>query len=174
MNIHEAIEFINSMQSYQEGQAARHAAQKNRAAGHLDRAAKLEQVAALLSELSAGCSMAEQPKGNLSLNLSPSDLRGLPEELLAQLSVTQSDFLDFQIVDLIDDAGGAMSLDQLIIALYRKTGSIQERSKLNSRLYRMSKKGLVKSIEGRKGVYATREVVLDDSLEDDHGEETSP
>lgn len=178
MNIAEAIEFINGMRTFQEAQAARHAAHSTRAAGYLERAEKLTEVAKLLSSIQEdGPSQNYQSPASSApnLNLTPEDLRDLPNELLAQLSVTPSDFLDFQIVDIIDEAGGAMSLDQLIIALYRNTNTIHERSKLNSRLYRMSKKGLVKSIEGRKGIYATQEVALsEDPLEDDHGEESSP
>ena len=168
MNILEAINFLKEMQAYQASLGAKHAHHPSRAASAMDRASKIGEVIDLLS-LSP-----QAPKGAPRLSLLPEDLVGLPDELLQELSVTKSDFFDFEIARYIDEAGGVMTLDQLIITLYRKTGEIHERSKLNSRLYRMAKKNLVKSIEGRKGVYATKDVVIDDLFDEDQGEETPP
>ncbi|WP_236211316.1 hypothetical protein [Metapseudomonas otitidis] len=166
VNIPEAINFLKEMQAYQASLAAKHAHHPSRAASAMDRASKIGQVIDLFSP--------QASKAAPRLNLLPEDLVGLPDELLQELSVTKSDFFDFEIARYIDEAGGVMTLDQLIITLYRKTGEIHERSKLNSRLYRMAKKNLVKSIEGRKGVYATKDVVIDDLFDEDQGEETPP
>lgn len=166
MTIAEAINFLKDMRAYQSSVAAKNAHIPGRAAGAADRAEKLGQVIGLLEP----SSIVKQP----SLTLLPSDLKDLPEELLRELSVTSSDFLDFEIVEIIDAAGGIMTLDHLIIALYRNTGDIHERSKLNSRLYRMTKKGMVKSLAGKKGVYATKDIVIDDLFDEEQGEEPSP
>lgn len=166
MTIADAINFLKDMQAYQGSIAAKNAHIPNRAAGATERAQKLAKVIELLEPSAA----PKQPR----LTLLPEDLKDLPPELLQELSVTKSDFLDFEIVEIIDAAGGVLTLDQIIIALYRKTQEVHERSKLNSRMYRMAKKGLVKSLEGRKGVYATKEVIIDDLFDDDQGEETSP
>lgn len=166
MTIAEAITFLKDMRAYQSSVAAKNAHIPGRAAGATDRAEKLGQVIDLLEP----SSIVKQP----SLTLLPSDLKDLPEELLRELSVTSSDFLDFEIVEIIDAAGGVMTLDHLIIALYRNKGEIHERSKLNSRLYRMTKKGMVKSLAGKKGVYATKDIVIDDLFDDEQGEEPSP
>lgn len=92
---------------------------------------------------------------NNPLELNPEDLAGLPPELLSQLSVTESDKLDGMIVDIIKSSGGSMLLDKLMIALFKRSGEIQQRPQLISRLYRLSKKGKVFSVPKKKGVYTT-------------------
>ncbi|HBO2085475.1 TPA: hypothetical protein L4G76_000048 [Pseudomonas aeruginosa] len=165
MTVPEAIDFLNGMREYQLALAAKHANQPARAKGAEERAQRLKDVMELLQPA---------PPRPSQLSLTPDDLRDLPDELLEQLSISKSDYLDFDIVDLINSAGGITTIDHLIIALYRKSGEIHERTKLNSRLYRMTKKGMIKSLEGKKGVYATRDITDADLFEVDQGEETSP
>jgi hypothetical protein len=55
-----------------------------------------------------------------------------------------------------------LSLDKLIIGLYKKTAEIHKRSTLTSRLYRMIQKGLIYSVPYRKGIYSTQELSEDD------------
>ena len=55
-------------------------------------------------------------------------------------------------------SGGVLSLDKLLIGLYKKTGEIHKRQALVSRLYRMSQKGVVFGVANKKGFYATREL----------------
>lgn len=88
-----------------------------------------------------------------SLTLSPDDIKDLPEELIAQLSISESDRADFEIISMIEQLGGVASLDQIIIALYKKTNEIPERSKINAKIYRISQKGLLEPVEGKKAVY---------------------
>jgi hypothetical protein len=87
------------------------------------------------------------------LTLSPADLEGLPDELLAQLAISSSDKADFEILSIFEQLGGIASLDQVIIALYKKTGEIPERAKINAKIYRISQKGLLEPVEGKKAVY---------------------
>jgi len=89
------------------------------------------------------------------LSLSPDDLAGLPPELLEQLNISEGDKLDATIVEIINDAGGTLLLDKILIALYKKTSEVHQRAQIISRIYRMSKRGLVRSVPGRKGVYTT-------------------
>jgi hypothetical protein len=92
-----------------------------------------------------------------NLEIGPKDLEGLPAELIEQLSISESDREEFQILGLLQAHGGTMSLDQLLIAIYRKSKEILERSKLNQRLYRMASKSILFSVPGRKGIYTIYE-----------------
>jgi hypothetical protein len=90
--------------------------------------------------------------------LSLKDLDGLPEELLKELNIAESDRQELLIEDIITAAGGVLSLDKIIIELYRRTREITKRNTLISRLYRMSNKGIIYSLPGKKGLYSTYEL----------------
>ncbi len=83
------------------------------------------------------------------LSLVAEDLEGLPEELLAELSVS-GDKIEFAIIGLLEEAGGVLSMDQIIIGLYRQTNQIHKRPAITNKLYRMKE---VRSSSSRKGVY---------------------
>jgi hypothetical protein len=106
------------------------------------------------------------PSGD-PLTLSPDDIAGLPPELLEQLNISEGDKLDATIVEAINEAGGTLLLDKILIGLYKKTSEVHQRAQIISRIYRMSKRGLVRSVPGRKGVYTTmnggNSVEVDDS-----------
>lgn len=97
-----------------------------------------------------------------NITLSLEDIEGLPPELMQELSISEADRLEFTIVGLINEAGGVLSLDKVLVGLYRKTGEIHKRSTLTSRLYRMAGKGLIYNVPNRKGVYSTQEITEDD------------
>lgn len=75
----------------------------------------------------------------------------LPPELVAQLSKTGTG--EAIILECFQRGGGTLSIDLALIALYRSTGQVWERTKLNAKLYRMSRRGLLRSVPGKKGVY---------------------
>lgn len=82
------------------------------------------------------------------------DLSDLPEEVLAELSLTKVDELEQQLRDIVASAnGGEVGLDAIIIELYRRHKVIQPRRFIMNKLYRMAQKELIYSVEGRKGVY---------------------
>ncbi|TMJ01428.1 MAG: hypothetical protein E6G97_16225 [Alphaproteobacteria bacterium] len=97
---------------------------------------------------------------NITLTLE--DIEGLPPELMQELSISDADRLEFTIVSIINDAGGILSLDKIIVGLYKKTGEVHKRSTLTSRLYRMIQKSLIYSVPYRKGIYSTQELTDDD------------
>lgn len=104
----------------------------------------------LLEDLSAlKKSSLDEESENFNLNYE--EIKDLPEELLKELSISKG--LERTILDILNDAGGAMSLDQILIALYKKTNQIHTRNKMNSFLYRMLKKGWLYSVPGKKGIY---------------------
>lgn len=150
--------FVKEQILHQEKQADRQLARSDekRAQAYRARAFMLREM---WSELSAA--LAQRTSGSvsdideLSLRLTPDEIRDLPDELLEQLSISESDRKDFLIVDIINDLGGMTSVDKILVTLYRKTGEVEKRTRLVSRLYRMQQKGLIYPSATRKGVYAT-------------------
>lgn len=106
----------------------------------------------------AETSLRTYPKGPIQLQLLPQDLEGLPPELLEELSVQSVDRLEMGIYTAIADAGGVLSLDRILIALYKKAGEIHKRSAITAKLYRMAQKGVIYNVPFRKGWYSTSEL----------------
>jgi hypothetical protein len=100
--------------------------------------------------------------GVKQLSLSLEDIEGLPEELVNELSVSDADKTEFAIVNIINENGGILSLDKILIAIFKKTGEIIKRANMTSRLYRMSQKGLVFGVPNKKGFYSTEELTEED------------
>lgn len=98
---------------------------------------------------------AKPPSLPTQLTLNIEDIEGLPAELIEELNLTEGDKTEFAILNAVEEAGGVITLDRLLIALYRKTGEIHKRANLTSRIYRMTSKGLLYNMPGRKGVYST-------------------
>lgn len=96
-----------------------------------------------------------------SLSLKWSEVQDLPPELLEELSITDSDKLDYSIVGLMEKLGGIATLDRILVDVYKLTGEVLKRSSLNARLYRMTQKSMIYSVEGRKGVYSTTKIDKD-------------
>lgn len=87
------------------------------------------------------------------------DLSDLPEEVLAELSLTRIDEMEQQLRDIVASGNGAETgLDAVIIEMYRRHKVVQPRRFIMNKLYRMAQKGLIQSVEGRKGVYVLSQV----------------
>ena len=99
------------------------------------------------------------------LSLSFQEIEGLPKELIAELSINDADKTEFAILHALEDSGGIITLDRLLIALYRETGEIYKRSSLYSRLSRMASKGLLYYVPGKKGVYSAEQLSQDEAAE---------
>jgi len=98
----------------------------------------------------------------LMLNLE--EVEGLPEELVKELSTTAvADKGEQLILSLCKDYGGIISLDRLLVDVYKKTGEINKRTTLTSRLYRMSQKGLLFGVPGKKGFYSLTELTEEEA-----------
>jgi len=84
------------------------------------------------------------------------DLMDLPEEIRLQLVSVQFDETESQIVKVVnDDFSGVATIDEIFVGLYRATNEITQRDALANKIYRMTRKELLFSVEGRKGVYST-------------------
>lgn len=109
---------------------------------------------------------------NFRFSLLPSEVDDLPPEQLAEININKSDRQDFQILEVLDNAGGAASIDQIMVALHRKTGMIQRRVYTNSRLYRMIKKRLIYPVPNFKGAYSLNPIEVEGEESDEEEQDS--
>lgn len=130
--------------------------------GHKQLLATLESFAAhpdhpALND--SGSSSTQDPLSALlqnSTQINPTMLDGLPPELVEQLQISDADRFQWQVVDLINRTPTKIiSLEVLLIALFHTTGKILDRTELATRIYRLTRKGVLYSVEGKKGWYTT-------------------
>jgi hypothetical protein len=84
------------------------------------------------------------------------DLSDLPPELMKELTGVKVDDLEQQLFTIVVSGGDEADLDSILIELFRKFGIIQTRKFLQNKLYRMMQKGVIHSVQGRKGVYTAK------------------
>lgn len=82
------------------------------------------------------------------------DLSDLPQELLAELTVQQADELETQILSVVKALSGKADLDQILVGLFRKFKVVQKRRVLQNKVWRLTKKGALHAIAGRRGLYS--------------------
>lgn len=145
--------FVKSQGDFHRRQAERFKHDERRNSLHSGTAGTFEELYDFLLFLKA--ENIEKSRSVNPLSLSWLEIEGLPQELIDELSITESDKLDFSIVELIDKCGGMASMDRILVEIYNLTGGILKRSNLNARLYRMGQKGMINSVPGKKGVYST-------------------
>jgi len=92
------------------------------------------------------------------LSLTQDDLENLPPEQVKELSISSSDRAEFSILSMLENHGGIMSLDQIIVCLYKETQEVQKRATITARLYRMSQKEMIYTVPLKKGVYSLHEI----------------
>jgi hypothetical protein len=120
-----------------------------------------------LLEPEACCANAPQritPKA-LSTSVSWEEAQELPEELRAELNISDTDKAEFQILGIIEAQGGTAALDRILVEYYRVTGEVMKRQMMVNRLYRMASKELIYSVPGKKGVYSILEKETDPTPE---------
>lgn len=172
-SINEIIEFVKDQASFHEKKAAEFDQSSPRRSERHKHAhdvflqtldvliAQQGQIEALTLELSKRPPVPKEISSR-QVQLRLEDLEGLPDELINELSITDGDRMDFTVQAVINEAGGVASLDQVLIALYRKTQEVHKRANINSRLYRLASKGELHAVPGKKGVYATRQLSEDE------------
>lgn len=161
------VPFVNEEIAFQEKMLEKVSGNKHREEFHT---AIRDKFRALLSDLIIAdrdlAAIEESKQATLSqkgaMPLSPDDIDGLPDELIKELSISEADKTEFAIVALINDAGGILSLDRILIGVFKNTGEIFKRTAMTSKLYRMSQKGLVYGVPNKKGWYSTQEVTGDE------------
>ncbi len=86
------------------------------------------------------------------------DTDDLPDSVKCQLSkAVKKDLqtLESRIIDAVQGLEGICTTDELMVALWRQYGVVTEnRRELANRLYRMTRKGWLVSVKGRRGLWA--------------------
>lgn len=162
------VEFVKDQAEFHRKMVDKYAKSIFRANLHIKTA---EKFSALLEDILAADKTLDLPlpvarpktnDGHLQLSLSLSDIDGLPQELIAELGLSDADKTEFAIIGAIEDAGGIISLNKLLIALYKMTGEIHRRQSLYPRLARMVQKNAIYYVPGKKGVYSTEQLSNED------------
>jgi hypothetical protein len=162
-------EFVKSQIEFQQRQAVRFASEPRRSRLHLDAVERFKSLLAdlelLLNKINENPELLNVRSHGVAprLGLSWEEIHGLPQELLEELSISESDKTEFNISSLITELGGVASLDRLLVALFRQSGEITKRAALNQRLYRMVQKELIYSVPGKKGVYSIHPIPEEDA-----------
>lgn len=142
---------------------------------HRETADTLSQLLADLAAIDATPSLEVKspyatpaPAKKSRFSLTEEEIVGLPHELIQELNLSAGDRAEFAILSLLEESDGPLSLDKLLIGLYRRTGEIHKREKLTARLYRMAQKNLVYAYPGKKGIYALEPPAGSESQSADH------
>jgi hypothetical protein len=169
------IPFVNEQIAFHEKQATRFSSGKYasefRSKQHNATKEKFTELAADLIKVDSDLDNPSQTKSDSlvappqQLILSLEEVEGLPEDLVKELSsAAVLDKGDSMVLQIMKDYGGIISLDRLLIDLYKKTGEINKRTTLTSRLYRMTQRGLVFSVPSKKGFYSRQQLTEEDAL----------
>jgi hypothetical protein len=158
------LELVNQQAEFHEKMAAKFPPESYRGRLHRNTSEGFRALAADLQKadtlLDPGSPSTAAKKATIpgQLSLSLEDIEGLPAELIDELSISGGDKVEFAILNAIEEAGGIISLDRLLIALFKKTGEVHKRASVISRLHRMSGKNLIFSVPGKKGLYSTEQL----------------
>lgn len=120
---------------------------------HLEKHKQILEILENLEDFRTSPPLTTSNAENDFLTLRPDDIKGLPAEVLQELGLAPSDYLEFDIVNVIDRCGGTMSLDHIILHIYKDTGELLKRKMLTAKLYRMVNKGLIYNYKDKRGVY---------------------
>lgn len=120
----------------------------------LEKDQKIALLESQMSELNSDSLSSSQNHDNDLFTLCASEISDMPESLKNTLNINESDELDGQIIELLQIANRPLSIKELIVGLYKKYDvETPERNPFASKLYRMTKQGLLKSTEGKRGYY---------------------
>lgn len=165
MSIH--ADFVKTQITFHESMASKFEAIPKRRNKHLETAEALTGVLNYIASLEAAPAAKPNVQSGkpLQLGLTFDEIEGLPPELIQELSVSDGDRTDFTILKIVEAAGGVTSLDRILVGIYKETGEIMKRTTLTSRLYRMSQKGLIFNVPGKKGAYSVEEITEEQAQE---------
>ncbi|AUM13578.1 hypothetical protein [Ketobacter alkanivorans] len=154
-SILESIKFLKSKKSFQERkQRQLEKSNPNAAARHAESAEGFAKIISWFEEC-----LANPPKRPVSsddveglFSLNPLDIDDLPEDFREEISITEGDKQDAQIIELMRIANRPLDLNEILIACWRKYNVQHKRNQLTARLYRLSKRGEIHPVN--KGTYA--------------------
>jgi hypothetical protein len=165
----EHVAFVKEQADFHDKMAEKFANHRLRSELHKATAGKFR---ALFADLMSADSALDSPPAparkspncQSQLSLSMADIEDLPQELIDELGLSDADKTEFAIISAIEEAGGIISLNKLLIALYRSTGEIHRRQSLYPRLARMVQKNSIYYVPGKKGVYSVDQLSNEDVL----------
>ena len=79
----------------------------------------------------------------------------LPEKIKRELCFGKTDDFSNKIINVLYSYKGIANIDEIIIGMYRTYGVIKTRNYYVGKLYKMTKKFLINSVKGKKGIYTT-------------------
>jgi hypothetical protein len=156
--ISECIEFVKKQIEYQDRRATVTREDKLKLHFHIETA---KQFRSLLQFLEDTQSKDLHKTPNITGidptgALMPKELIGLPQELIDELITGGGiDPQELMIVQLIEGAGGMLSLNRIQIGIYKNSGEIIKRPNLTAKLYRMVQSGMILRMPKKKGIYTT-------------------
>lgn len=148
-SVDEVKQFCQEQADFHEKQSTRSNLKPERQNKHVRLANKFKDAVTALS----GSQQPEHAPAQGDLfRIDPYDVSDLPEELVNELTIPKSDNDEVRMVHLLRLAGRPLSINEIMVGLFRKFGDVSKRTTVNSRLYRMANKGDLVSMD--KGVYA--------------------
>jgi hypothetical protein len=150
--------FVKEQLDFHERQIVKWAHDSRRQNRHIETAKQFRDLYDYLTELEAVCAAGPtrpSPKAS-STSVSWEEAQDLPDDLRAELSISDTDKAEYEILNIIEAQGGIAALDRILVEYYRATGEVMKRQMMVNRLYRMASKELIYSVPGKKGVYAVQ------------------
>ncbi len=167
-NIADHIDFVKSQIEYQDRRATATRSNPKKLNFHCESAEHFRSLLTFLEK-----TWIDRDKNLPSHDVDPAgilfqkELAGLPKEVIEQLSIKNKDPQEILITELIDAAGGKLSLDRILIGIYYKTKEIVKRPLLTAKLYRMVQNEQIYKEPNKRSVYTTTPISQTDSTEND-------
>ncbi|NPV76246.1 MAG: hypothetical protein HPY59_07695 [Anaerolineae bacterium] len=156
--VSEHLKFLKSRQSFQERQMRKlQKSSPSAAAKHGESADGFAKIVRwfedyLTNPPSAPISVSETTDTESLFSLNPLELDALPEEFRSEISISEGDIQDAQVVELFRIANRPLDLNEILIGCWRKFNVQHKRNQLTARLYRLVKRGQLHVVG--KGTYA--------------------
>lgn len=81
------------------------------------------------------------------------DVKDLPQELLRELSAGARGNINATILHAMVQVDGPISLDRILVLVYKETGTVLKRNSLISKMHRFCQRGTVERCTNKGGVY---------------------
>jgi hypothetical protein len=157
------VSFVKDQVAVQEKLAKKYEEDSYRQGLHLKTANNFSELAKFLEGIqrrgtrdTAYLNRGDAPQKRIQITYE--EIAEAPEELLRELNLTENDRQELLVEYIIARDGGILSLDKIMLELYKETKEVPKRNALTQRLYRMANRGMIYNVPGKKGVYSTYEL----------------
>lgn len=145
------LEFVNEQSSFHRRTTAKWRDEDPRVKRHIEIAKKFEELAKKIESCIQNPPVKPQ-KAEIPGQLRLGNLDELPEELRSQIKISESDQLEIDIIESIQNLEGVAAIDEILVAIWHKTKVVQDRDFLSRKIYRMVQAGTIYSAP-KKGFY---------------------